>query len=83
MDSLQPGPASAGLKGLVGGTVGSEKVCPDHTLAADERGRAASGRHGSKGGDARRLQSPQTHRYASKDKELLWRQPGRKSTSEV
>ena len=32
MDSSQPGPASAGLLVLVGGTAGSEKVCPDHNL---------------------------------------------------
>ena len=61
MDSFQPGPASAGLLVLVGGTVGSE-VYPDHTLAADGRGRGASGRHGSNGGDAGSLQSPQTRR---------------------
>ena len=44
MDSSQSGPASAGLLVLAGGTVGSEKVCPDHTEAADRRGRGASGR---------------------------------------
>ena len=47
MASSQPGPVLSGLLVLVGGTVGSEKVCPDHTEAADGRGRGASCRHGS------------------------------------
>ena len=38
------------------------KVCPDHTEATDGRGRGASCRHGSFGGDARCLPSPQTRR---------------------
>ena len=45
MDSSQPRPASAGLLVMAGGTVRSEKVCSDHTLAADGRGRGARGRH--------------------------------------